>query len=61
LQKVITDDLDAFTGNLPPQTREKLKEQEDFKQLIEVVLDWGGRRSPFFKSGSYSRPAGSER
>ena len=41
MQKVITDDLDALLEILPPQTREKLREQEDFKQLIEVVLDLG--------------------
>ena len=41
MQKVITDDLDALLGILPPQTRQKLQEQEDFKQLIEVVLDLG--------------------
>jgi stage III sporulation protein SpoIIIAA len=41
LQKVITDDLDALLGILPPQTRQKLQEQEDFKQLIEVILDLG--------------------
>jgi stage III sporulation protein SpoIIIAA len=41
LQKVITDDLDALLGILPPQTRQKLQEQEDFKLLIEVVLDLG--------------------
>jgi stage III sporulation protein SpoIIIAA len=41
LQKVITDDLDALLEILPPQTRQKLKEQEDFKLLIEVILDLG--------------------
>ena len=41
MQKVITDDLDALLEILPPQTREKLRGQEDFKQLIEVVLDLG--------------------
>jgi len=41
LQKVITDDLDALLEIMPPQTSQKLKEQEDFKQLIEVVLDLG--------------------
>ena len=41
LQKVITDDLDALLQILPPQTRQKLQEQEDFKQLIEVILDLG--------------------
>jgi len=41
LQKVITDDLDALLEILPPQTRQKLQEQEDFKQLIEVILDLG--------------------
>ena len=41
MQKVITDDLDALLGILPPQTRQKLQEQEDFKQLIEVILDLG--------------------
>ena len=41
MQKVITDDLDALLGILPPQTRQKLHEQEDFKQLIEVILDLG--------------------
>jgi len=32
LQKVITDDLDALMGILPPSIRQKLQEQEDFKQ-----------------------------
>ena len=41
MQKVITDDLDALLEIIPPQTRQKLQEQEDFKQLIEVVLDLG--------------------
>jgi stage III sporulation protein AA len=41
LQKVITDDLDALLQILPPQTRQKLQEQEDFKQLIEVIMDLG--------------------
>ena len=41
LQKVITDDLDALLGILPPSIRQKLQEQEDFKLLIEVVLDLG--------------------
>jgi stage III sporulation protein SpoIIIAA len=41
LQKVITDDLDALLDILPPQTRQQLREQEDFKQLIEVILDLG--------------------
>ncbi|HJX36471.1 MAG TPA: R3H domain-containing nucleic acid-binding protein [Dehalococcoidales bacterium] len=41
MQKVITDDLDALLEILPPQTRQKLQEQEDFKQLIEVILDLG--------------------
>ena len=41
MQKVITDDLDALLDILPPQTRQKLHEQEDFKELIEVVLDLG--------------------
>ena len=41
MQKVITDDLDALLEILPPQSSQKLKEQEDFKQLIEVVLDLG--------------------
>jgi stage III sporulation protein SpoIIIAA len=41
LQKVITDDLDALMGILPPSIRQKLQEQEDFKQLIEVILDLG--------------------
>jgi len=41
LQKVITDDMDALLDILPPQTRQKLHEQEDFKELIEVVLDLG--------------------
>ena len=41
MQKVITDDLDALMGILPPSIRQKLQEQEDFKQLIEVILDLG--------------------
>jgi len=36
--KVITDDLDALMGILPPSIRQKLQEQEDFKQLIEVIF-----------------------
>jgi hypothetical protein len=37
LQKVITDDLDALLESCRRQTRQKLQEQEDFKQLIEVI------------------------
>jgi len=41
LQKVITDDLDALLGILPPHIRQPLCEQKDLSDLIEVVLDLG--------------------
>lgn len=41
MQKVITDDLDALLEILPPLVRQNLYQQEDFKDLLEVVLDLG--------------------
>jgi stage III sporulation protein SpoIIIAA/NACalpha-BTF3-like transcription factor len=41
LQKVITDDLGALLEVMPPQIRQQLYQQEDFKELLEVVLDLG--------------------
>lgn len=39
--KEITDDLDLLLGVLPPQIKEALQKQPDFKNLIEVVMDLG--------------------
>ena len=41
MQKVITDDLDAFLDILPPHVRQPLRKQEDNSELLEVVLDLG--------------------
>ncbi len=41
MQKVITDDLDAFLDILPPHIRQPLREQDDNSELLEVVLDLG--------------------
>ena len=41
MQKVITDDLDALLGVLPPHIREALLQKPDNSELIEVVLDLG--------------------
>jgi len=41
LQKVITDDLDALLEILPPRIQQPLQQQEDCKELLEVVLDLG--------------------
>ncbi len=41
MQKVITDDLDAFLDILPPHIRQPLRKQEDNSELLEVVLDLG--------------------
>ncbi|MDP2931733.1 MAG: R3H domain-containing nucleic acid-binding protein [Chloroflexota bacterium] len=41
MQKVITDDLDALLSILPPQIRQLLIEQEDARELLEVILDLG--------------------
>lgn len=41
MQKVITDDLDALLGILPPHIRQPVCQQKDFGELLEVVLDLG--------------------
>ncbi|MFC2043781.1 R3H domain-containing nucleic acid-binding protein [Chloroflexota bacterium] len=41
MQKVITDDLDAFFDMLSPKIRQSLCRQEDSSQLLEVILDLG--------------------
>ncbi len=41
MQKVITADLDALLGILPPHIRQALLEQSDNGDLLEVVLDLG--------------------
>ncbi len=41
MQKVITDDMEALLDIFPPHIRQELHQQEDFKELLEVVLDLG--------------------
>jgi stage III sporulation protein SpoIIIAA len=41
LQKLIVDDLEALLDVLPPHIRQPLDQQEDLKDLLEVVLDLG--------------------
>ena len=41
MQKVITDDLDALLDIFPPHIRQPLCQQEDTRELLEVVLDLG--------------------
>jgi stage III sporulation protein SpoIIIAA len=41
VQKVITDDLEALLDVLPPQIRQPVYQQKDFRELLEVVLDLG--------------------
>ncbi|MCX6003775.1 MAG: AAA family ATPase [Chloroflexi bacterium] len=41
MQKVITDDMEALLEILPLHIRQQLHKQEDFKELLEVVLDLG--------------------
>jgi len=41
MQKVITDDLEAFLDILPPHIRQPLEKQNDNSDLLEVVLDLG--------------------
>ena len=41
MQKVITDDLDAFVNIFPPQIRQPLRQQKNISELLEVVLDLG--------------------
>ncbi|MFC1978195.1 R3H domain-containing nucleic acid-binding protein [Chloroflexota bacterium] len=40
-QKVITDDLDALLDIFPPRIRQSLCQQEDSRELLEVILDLG--------------------
>jgi len=44
LQKLITDDMDALLGILPPRIHQPLCQQPNISELLEVVLDLG--RSP---------------
>ena len=41
MQKVITDDLEALLDILPPHIRQPVYRQQDFRELIEVLLDLG--------------------
>ena len=41
MQKVITDDLEALLGILPPHVQQPLRRQADVGGLLEVVLDLG--------------------
>lgn len=41
MQRVVTDELNALLGVLPPHIREPLQTQPDRNDLIEVVLDLG--------------------
>ncbi len=41
MQKVITDDLNALLDIFPPHINQPLCQQEDIKDLLEVVLDLG--------------------
>ncbi len=41
LQKVITDDLDTLIGIFPPHLQQTLHQQEDLRDLLEIVLDLG--------------------
>ncbi len=41
MQKTITDDMDALLDILPPHIRQPLCQQEDCRELLEVVLDLG--------------------
>ncbi len=41
MRKVISDDLDALIGILPPHIRQPLCQQKDISELLEVVLDMG--------------------
>ena len=41
MQKVITDDMDALLGILPPQVLQPLLQKNDVSELLEVILDLG--------------------
>jgi stage III sporulation protein SpoIIIAA len=41
LQKVITDDMEALLGILPPRIQHSLHQQPDISELLEVVFDLG--------------------
>ena len=41
MEKTITDDMDALLNILPPHIRQPLCQQEDRRELLEVVLDLG--------------------
>ncbi|MDD5126478.1 MAG: single-stranded DNA-binding protein, partial [Dehalococcoidales bacterium] len=40
-QKIVADDLDALLNVLPPHVRDPLHQQEDYNELLEIVLDLG--------------------
>ena len=40
-QKVITDDLDALLNIFPPHILQPLRQQEDSRELLEIVMDLG--------------------
>ncbi|MDD4859256.1 MAG: AAA family ATPase [Dehalococcoidales bacterium] len=40
-QKIVADDLDTLLNVLPPHVRDPLRQQEDYNELLEIVLDLG--------------------
>lgn len=41
MQTTITDDLDALLGVLPPRIADEIRQQQDYADLLEVVMDLG--------------------
>ncbi len=50
MQKVITDDMDALLDILPPHIKKPLVQQDDIKELLEVILDLGREPEARFPS-----------
>jgi stage III sporulation protein SpoIIIAA len=51
LRQVVSDDLDALLGVLPPYVREPLRDQGQLNDLLEIVIDLGSPPEARFPNG----------
>ena len=51
MEKQITDDLGALLQTLPSHLQERLRERQDGKELLEVVMDLGRKPEARFPDG----------
>ncbi len=51
MRQIVSDDLDALLGVLPPHVREPLRDQGQLNDLLEIVIDLGSPPEARFPNG----------